>query len=234
MMKRNSILVMAIIVVTLLVVPVLAQTSGGQICIRSFEDRNSNGILDVGEPLITRSVSASLTDSAGIIIGTQLLDDSSRAAQGIMCFQFLDEGQYTVSVTSADYNATGSNTFQAAVSGLSAEVFDFGARSAIEQSESATSDSSAPASGASRQSAALQRLIFGAVGAVVITVFMLIAGAVIYFVYFQPRLNRLKASQPAYAAVGGPPPDAVYQQPPAPRPQEDFSDTRPMPPGGGA
>src|SRR6185369_17943230 len=81
---------------------VAAQQTGGQLCVRSFEDRNGNGKLDAGEPLLTRGVSINLLDAGGITVASALLDTSPTAAQGVVCFQFLASGQYSVEVTSAD------------------------------------------------------------------------------------------------------------------------------------
>jgi len=164
--------------------------SGGQICVRSFEDRNLNGALDAGEPLLTRGISANLLNSAGITIETALLDDSSRAAQGIMCFQFLEAGQYTVSLASADYNPTASNAFPANVTTTSVEIFDFGATLAVSEPP-LTTEELAQQAALERQgeiSAAQWGRIFVAVagGAIAFGVFTVL-GVLIYAIFVRPR-----------------------------------------------
>ncbi len=78
----------------------------GQLCVRSFEDRNGNGQLDGGEPLLTRGVNVNLTNSSNITIASALLDQSPTAAQGVVCFPSLAPGQYTVTITSTEYTPT--------------------------------------------------------------------------------------------------------------------------------
>src|SRR5262245_44586790 len=98
---------LALMIFTLLgVAQATAAQGNGQLCIRSFEDRNRNGQLDGGEPLLTRGVSVNLQDASGITIASALLDQSPTAAQGVVCFPSLAAGQYTVTITSADYTPT--------------------------------------------------------------------------------------------------------------------------------
>ena len=61
----------------------LAQ-SGGQLWVRSYEDRNANGVRDTGEPLLTRGVSVDLVNGDGIVIASALLDNSPNASQGLV------------------------------------------------------------------------------------------------------------------------------------------------------
>src|SRR5690349_845860 len=93
----------------------LAQT-GGRLWIRAFEDRNGNGTRDSGEPLLTRGISVDLLDANSVIIASALLDTSPNASQGLVGFQLLPPGQYSVIVTSADYTPTTVDTFTAEVS----------------------------------------------------------------------------------------------------------------------
>jgi hypothetical protein len=79
--------------------------SGGQICVRAFEDRNGSGSLDSGEPLLIGGISVSLLDQSGTTVASGLLDESPTAAQGVICFQSLPAGQYSVVITSS-YVAT--------------------------------------------------------------------------------------------------------------------------------
>jgi len=89
----------------LLVMPLLAQASG-QFCVRGFEDRNANGQIDAGEPVLTRGMGANLLNAQGIVIQTALIDNSPTSAQGVICFQNLPNGQYTMEITSAEYTPT--------------------------------------------------------------------------------------------------------------------------------
>ena len=60
----------------------MAQSESGQICVRSFEDRNANGLLDAGEPFLTNGVSAILRDEERTAIQTLSLSDSPTASRG--------------------------------------------------------------------------------------------------------------------------------------------------------
>ena len=106
----------------------LAQ-GGGQFCLRAFEDRNGNGSLEPGEPLLTAGVSAELRDAAGLVVASGLLDSSPMAAQGVICFQFLQPGEYTLVVSSAARAATGDTSFTQRIDeGALPILVDYGAR----------------------------------------------------------------------------------------------------------
>src|SRR5690606_15345659 len=102
----------------------------GQFCVRSYEDRNANQTRDQGEPLLVAGIGADLLDESGIVVASALLADSPTAAQGIICFQFLPPGQYTIQVTSAEYRATTPETMTVTlVGGELPAVLEFGAQS---------------------------------------------------------------------------------------------------------
>lgn len=103
-MRRIAPLLIGLLLVTL---QISAQDgASGQFCVRAFEDRDVNGQIDAGEPLITRGLGANLLDSTGVIIETALLDNSPTSSQGIICFLNLSIGQYTMEITSADFVPT--------------------------------------------------------------------------------------------------------------------------------
>lgn len=184
--------------------------SGGQVCLRSYADRNANGIRDAGEPFLTRGVSANLLDAGGVIIASALLDDSPTAAQGVICFQFLPDGQYTLLVTSADYNATTPTSFTAQVSsGALPVVVEFGGAPV----GLPTAPAAAPAAGftPAQQRALLERVIVSALAALGVMAFTVMVGVFVYLFGLRPRLRRL-----AYTTTGSTArvPTGVY--PPAP------------------
>ena len=83
----------------------------GQFCVRSWEDRNGNGSLDPGEPLLTAGVGAELQDAEGLVIASAILDGSPTAAQGVICFRFLQSGEYTLVVNSVGRDASAPTRF---------------------------------------------------------------------------------------------------------------------------
>ena len=191
-----------IVLVGLLVLgafPALAQ-SGGQFCIRSYQDTNGNGILDAeSEPLLTRGVGIELLDEDNVVIASALLDRSPNASSGVVCFQNLPDGTYSVMMSSADYTATTprlvTNTVSA--SGLPV-VVEFGAQR-VSSGSAVIPVSNTQRTPEQQQDFVLQ-LAFSTVGAVLVVVFMLIVGMFIYVL----RLRGAN-SQPV--------PASVYQQP---------------------
>ena len=172
----------------------VAQSSSGQLCIRAFEDRNANGSQDANEPPIIRGISATLSNATGVIVDTALMESSSTASSGTLCFQGLEAGQYTMRVSSADYNATTPSDFTAAVSDSGIpQVLSYGAQFiSIE----------APVielgiSQEDRLQSTLVRSIFAGLGALLIMGAMAVVGALIYFFVLRNRQ--------------APPPTGVYQ-----------------------
>ena len=188
-----------------------AQQGEGQVCVRSFEDRNQNATFDANEPLITQGVGVNLMDALGVTIDSKLLDDSPIAAQGMVCFQQLPLGDYTVLITSADYSAVTLTSFSALVVAGSVPIrFDFGGQ--LISSDSNSSPSATSASSAT-QSGGMQGILFGLIGAIVVMGVLIITGMLIYFGVFRRRLNRLVALQGtgSFRPVTGPMP--AYRQP---------------------
>lgn len=172
---------------------VLAQEAGdGQICIRAFEDRNSNGIFDSNEPLITQGIGVNLLSALSVTIDAKLLEDSPNAGQGVICFQNLLAGDYGVLVTSADYSATTPTQFSALVVPQSVPTrFDFGGT--VITTGANTSTTTTNTFTEEDQDRALQGILFGAIGAIVMVGVMVILGVFIYFAVFRRRMNRILA-----------------------------------------
>lgn len=193
-------------IVSLLVLVCLAGSglaqAGGQICIRAFEDRNGNGQEDPGEPRITRGISATLANQEGVIINTLLMEDSPNAAAGTLCFQRLEAGQYTLRVSSADYEGTTPNEFITAISGAGVpQVFNYGGR--ILQATSPTNSSENPdfVLSNNEQQLLLERLFIAGVGAAIVLGAMAVVGALIAFFFYREQ-PAPQSAQRAYARQG--------------------------------
>jgi hypothetical protein len=177
-----------------------AQTGGGQLCVRAYEDRNGNAMQDANEPPITRGISASLGDAQGVIIETAMMENSPNASGGTVCFQRLVAGQYTVRVTSADYNATTPSEFVTAVSDTGVpQVFPFGGQVIPLEVVPETDASGDLNLSAAEQQAFLAKAVFAGIGAVVIMGAMAVVGALIYF--FVLRTSPSTKATGQYAAV---------------------------------
>lgn len=162
----------------------MAQT-GGQFCLRAYEDRSGNSQFDSGEPFITRGVSANLLNAENVIVASALMDDSPNAAQGVICFQFLMPGQYSLTVTSADFTATTPDTFTASIGeGTLPTVVEYGAqRSAVEPVVTPASSEILPAD----QRDILQRIVLSGLGSLLVVAGMIVLGVFIYLVGFRNR-----------------------------------------------
>jgi len=174
----------------------LAQDSAGQLCLRAYEDRNANMVYDEGEPFIAKDVGVNLANAEGVIVQTALLDDSPRASQGLMCFQNLASGQYTLIVASAAYLPTLNTAFIATVSQSSVpQVFDYGAQ--VIASELPTPSPTGQVSPLQLR-ALLQRVLFGSLGAAVVMTVVGIIGVILYFLFVRPKPVTAYAPEQAY------------------------------------
>ena len=161
-----------------------AQSSSGQLCIRAFEDRNANGSQDANEPPIVRGVSATLADATGLIIDSALMENSSTASSGTLCFQRLEAGQYTMRVSSADYTPTTPTDFTAAVSDSGIpQVLSYGGQ-LIPNAMPVTEGEISPEA---RLQSTLVRSVFASLGALLIMGAMTVLGALIYFFVLRNR-----------------------------------------------
>lgn len=194
-MTRKMLLVL--ILMGLLTSLVAAQSSSGQLCIRAFEDRNGNGEQDANEPPIVRGISASLTDATNVIIDTALIESSSSAASGTLCFQQLAEGQYTIRLASADYTATTPTDYTAQVSDSGIpQVLPYGGQ--LVPTEAA--DTSTEPSQEQQIREAGVRAIFAGLGALIIMGAMAVVGTLIYFFVLR---NRPQPNTGVYRPVTG-------------------------------
>lgn len=177
---------------------VTAQSSSGQLCIRAFEDRNGNAVQDANEPPIVRGLSATLADATSLIVATNLMESSSSASSGTLCFQQLAEGQYTIRVSSADYIATTPGDFTAAVSeGGIPQVLSFGGQYIPVE----LPDTGETVSQQARLQEAIVKAVAGLIGALLVMGAMAVVGAIIYFAVLRNR--RRPAPTGAYRPVPG-------------------------------
>lgn len=165
---------------------VLAQAAGGQLWVRAFDDRNGNALRDSNEPFLTRGVSVDLLDSNGIVIATATLEGSPNAGRGLVGFQQLPAGSYTLNVSSAEYEATTASSFTVEVSESGVPpVVDFGARlpDAAVQPQ-ATGNTAAAALSDQDQ---LLQIALSVAGAVFVMFVMVLVGTLIYLATFRKR-----------------------------------------------
>lgn len=156
----------------------------GQICVLSFDDRNQNGIRDASEPPITQGIGIHLLTPRSVTIKSMLLEESPDAARGLACFEELPAGDYMTLMTSADYIAMASSSFNAAVAPGAVPVrFDFGVKPLTSADLTAAASTSAEAPNQS-----LPGIFFATAASVMVGGLMFIIGLLIYFAVFRPRL----------------------------------------------
>jgi len=194
--KHKIILLMLSLCAAMSVVPLAAQESGGQICLRAFQDRNANGLEDPGEPRITRGISATLADSQGVIIDTLLMEDSPNAASGTLCFQRLQAGQYNLRAVSADYNATTPSEFMTAITTTGTpQVFNFGGQFIAAAPPAAAADDPFTLTDEELRELTI-RIIAASLGAIFVIGLMTVIGAIIYTLFYRPR-NKPQPQSPS-------------------------------------
>lgn len=166
-----------------------------QICVRLFEDRGERGILDAGDPFITRDVGVNLANADGVIVETALIDDAPQGSSGRVCFLRLPAGQYTVSVVSAAYEPTTDSVFVTSV-GTSAVpvVFDVGMQRLMIELPPPP-----PVLGTLSQAAlrfALERVLAASIGAAIAVAVMTALGMLLYVLFLRPKPQPLPPPSP--------------------------------------
>lgn len=185
-MRRMGLIIIAVLV--LISTAVQAQ-GGGQFCVRAFGDTNANGSLDAGEALLTRGINVNLLNAQNVTIASALLDQSPTAAQGVVCFQFLAAGQYTIDISSADYKATTPASITTTITddGSLPTVVEFGGQPIT--APAATTETAATVSTDDAQTQQLIRILVSAAGTLIVVLGMGILGVIVYLLAFgrQPQ-----------------------------------------------
>lgn len=181
----------------------------GQFWVRLYEDRNANGVKDTNEPLLTRGAAVTLANSAGVIIASALLDDSPNAAQGLIGFQFLQPGTYTITVSAPEYGPTTDVSFtREIISGAIPTVVEFGA-DRIDPAALQAADGTAvvpqgilglPIQVENREE--IGRVAIALFGALIVIGVMWMIGFLIYTLILRPRYRRQMAQVGAYTTTG--------------------------------
>ncbi|MCU0496251.1 MAG: hypothetical protein MUF87_02735 [Anaerolineae bacterium] len=210
---------LAVLIFLIALTPTFAQATG-QFCVRAFEDLNGNGVREVNEFTLRGGISANLLDVSGIVIASALLDNSPTLDRGLICFEGLQPGQYSIEVISAAYVATTPNFMTDVVNADQlADVMEFGAQSI----PGLNTGSVAPIAETVDTEDAVLRIVWAALGAFVAVVFMTIVGLVIYFSAFRTRRS-LPVPDDRYRRP--PPTTGTGGMPPVPPTSSHESDTR--------
>lgn len=161
--------------------------SGGQFCMRAFEDTNGNGRFDPpAELLISRGIVVNLLDARSVTIASALLDDSPTAGQGVVCFTLLPPGQYSLSISAAEFRPTTPALITTSITADTLPtVVEFGAQRL------------APAAAVAQESqgtSAVLRAALAAGGALIAMLAMALLGLLVYLLAFGRRPARTPAA----------------------------------------
>ncbi|XWX03474.1 hypothetical protein VZO05_13290 [Aggregatilineales bacterium SYSU G02658] len=197
-----------------------------QICVRLYEDRGERGVLDAGDPFITRDVGVNLANAEGIIIETALIDDAPTGSSGRVCFARLPAGQYTVSVVSAAYEPTTDSVFVTSVGGSAVPVvFDVGMERLMVELPPPT-----PALGTLTPAElrfAVERVFVAGIGSAVVVAVMLTLGIILYVLFLRPKPQPVPPRNP-YAPPRPPlRPDTGTMPPVTPAPMRPITGSMP-------
>jgi LysM repeat protein len=180
MLRRRYMLLL--IVATIGLSPLQAQTDGGSFCVRGFEDLNADGTRNPDESLLQRNFAANLQDADGVVIASRTIEDSDRRSTGVVCFDDLPAGQYGVVVTSAVYRPTGPDSMLASITpdGMPV-VLEYGAQridSGIDPALVADDADTTPQ---------FERLMIAFIGGLAAAVGVAALGIVLYVLVMRPR-----------------------------------------------
>jgi len=188
-----------------LAVGVVNAQNNGQLCLSAFEDTNGSQLKDQGEAPITQDIVVTLADAQNIIVDSKLLDDSPLASNGVVCFQGLAAGQYTLTAASANYDATTTTSFLTAVDASgNVQQFNYGGKLAISKPTVLTTNADGtPVLTPERQAAILERLLRSSLGALVAVSVLGLLGVIVYWTGFRmPSRSRVVRATGQYPAVG--------------------------------
>ncbi len=207
----------------LLLLPLHAQDTG-QICMQAFADQNTDGQRDATETSITRGIAASLLNERGVTIDSRLLEDSPYAADGLLCFDQLLAGEYSIIISSSEFIATTATSAEATVRPGSAPArIDFGARSlAVVESPGALTGFAA------FDSDAIQTLFIAAAATIVAIIVMALLGVLIFLLVIRRRKRSRALRTQVPVITGLPPPPAAEDDAPAPRLTKDPNEGSPL------
>lgn len=183
MMRRWTIVLMLLVFASAVFASAVSAQDGGQLWVNAFEDRDGDGSRDPNEPFVTRNVSVVLQDANGVVIASALLDDSPNASRGLIGFQRLPPGTYTVIVSSPDLTPTTPDTFTQAIElgGMPTLLWYGGQRlsSALEPA-----DAGSPAL---TMDAELMRIVIALLGALIVVAVLSVIGVFIYLIAYARR-----------------------------------------------
>ncbi|NDJ59583.1 MAG: hypothetical protein GYB67_00575 [Chloroflexi bacterium] len=196
-MKRIALLTLALLLTALTAAAQPAEH--GEFWVQIFTDSNGNGIRDAGEPPLRTGVVVDLHDHDGVIIASQVIDEVPQTLRdrGLIGFENLPPGDYTIVVTTPDVDATTASRFDATIIiGEVPTVFEYGGT----PNDATPVEFAAPpltlADVEAREQIA--RVALAGIGAMLSSAVMTVLGILIYFML---RRRAARAHRLQYAEV---------------------------------
>ncbi|MCK6577894.1 MAG: hypothetical protein L6Q98_07295 [Anaerolineae bacterium] len=180
--------------------PAAAQQGSGQLWVRAFIDRDGDGVRAPNEPLLTEGVAVELIREGVVIDSARLTPDSPYASQGLVGFQRLEPGEYTVRITTGALTPTtpDSVTVQVSGSGLP-PVVEFGGQPPAEP----VADEQDGILAFAPQDPEVMRLVVSALGALIVAGLVAGFGFLIYLLVLAPRYRAAQAQAKRAATTTG-------------------------------
>ena len=209
---KSQLLLPACILALMICAATWAQATG-QVCVQAFEDVDGDGARSGSETALTGGVIAHLLNALGVTIDARLLENSVESARGLLCFDGLPAGDYTVVLTSALFTATAETSFSAiVVPGDAPVLHSYGVQA------EATAEFSAPTGDgpfSDEQLRALEGIGIALAGALIVAAACFVVGLLVYLGVFRRRLRAIRSRptpQPAALAPspGPPSPASAY------------------------
>ncbi|MBL8133042.1 MAG: hypothetical protein JNL42_14370 [Anaerolineae bacterium] len=199
MSRSGAWLLLALLLIAAL--PAAAQEGSGQLWVRAFVDRDGDGVRDPNEPLLTEGVAVELIREGVVIDSARLTADSPYTSQGLVGFQRLEPGEYTVRITAGALTPTtpDSVTVQVSGSGLP-PVVEFGGQPPAEPAAAGEQDgilAFAP------QDPEVMHLVVSALGALIVAGLVAGFGFLIYLLVLAPRYRAALAQAKRAATTTG-------------------------------
>ncbi len=172
-----------LVALVMAIAPVMAQESGGRICVSAFHDTNGNGIREAIEPLLP-DVVVNLQSDQMIIVASYLTDGQTEPH----CFEGLDAGNYIVQFAGAGVQPTGQDSISVILAPgqtIPVEV-QFGAVPAdVAATQDAAPAATAGASTLAEDEATLIRLALAFGGAGIVMIVLALIGGIIFWTRYR-------------------------------------------------
>jgi hypothetical protein len=173
-MRVLRIVVLLLGIVVIAVIPARAQGTTGTVCVSVYNDSNKNQAHDSTEPLLT-DIDVDLMAGQNVVIANHITDGKEP-----YCFNNLVPRQYALSVNSPFYVATSPSVYTFTLAADDQINKEFGMVAGT-----ASNPDFVPSDSLNNALSTPIRLGIAAIGALVVMVFMVAVGMIVYGLFFR-------------------------------------------------